>query len=269
MTGGGKSGGGKGSDKSGGKGGVTTPGGHSSGKKAGARRDVRLAQDVKTAHKRSLSSTLWLQRQLNDPYVMRAKQEGWRSRAAFKLIEVDSKYRLLKPGQTVIDLGCAPGGWCQYAARKVHASGRRGVVVGIDLLPVDPIPDVTLAVMDFAAEEAPAQLLALVAAAGGEGKVDAVLSDMAANTTGHRQTDHLKIIGLAEMAIAFAREVLKPGGYFITKLFQGGETGELVTLLKRDFAQVRHVKPEASRADSAELYVLATGFRGRDGQVVE
>ncbi len=244
--------------------GKPTPGGHSSGRKSsGLRRDLRLTEDVKTAHKRSLSSTLWLRRQLNDPYVQRAKQEGWRSRAAFKLIEIDEKYRLLKPGQTIVDLGCAPGGWCQYAARRTGAEkGGKGMVIGIDLLPVDPIPGVTLAEMDFADHDAPDRLRAMLGAAPGERAVDGVLSDMAANTTGHRKTDHLKIIGLAEMAIEFAREVLKPGGFFLTKLFQGGETGEMIKALKQDYAEVRHVKPGASRADSAELYVLATGFRG-------
>jgi 23S rRNA (uridine2552-2'-O)-methyltransferase len=218
---------------------------------------------VKTAHKRSLSSTIWLRRQLNDPYVQKAKAEGWRSRAAFKLIEIDQKHRLLKPAQTIVDLGCAPGGWCQYAAKRVGTDkGGKGAVVGIDLLPVEAIPGVALAEMDFADQDAPDRLRGMLGAGRGERIVDGVLSDMAANTTGHRKTDHLKIIGLAEMAVDFAREVLKPGGFFLTKLFQGGETGELVKTLKQDFAEVRHVKPGASRADSAELYVLATGFRG-------
>jgi 23S rRNA (uridine2552-2'-O)-methyltransferase len=240
-----------------------TPGGHSSGRKGkGGRKDARLSEDVKTAHKRSLSSTIWLRRQLNDPYVQRAKEEGWRSRAAFKLIEIDQKHRLLKPGQTILDLGCAPGGWCQHAAKRTSAVDGEGIVIGIDLLPVEPIPGVVLAEMDFAEPDAPERLRALLAASGGGHKVDGVLSDMAANTTGHRQTDHLKIIGLAEMAIEFAREMLKPGGFFLTKLFQGGETGEMIKALKKDFAEVRHVKPGASRADSAEVYVLAKGFRG-------
>jgi 23S rRNA (uridine2552-2'-O)-methyltransferase len=244
------------------KGGGRTPGGHSSGRKTGGGRDKRFAENVKTAHKRSLSSTLWLQRQLNDPYVMRAKEEGWRSRAAYKLIEIDEKHRLLKPGQTIVDLGCAPGGWTQYATKRVKAGGRPGIVIGIDILPVDAIPEATVAELDFTAEDAPERLREMIRGAGGEGGVDGVLSDLAANTTGHRQTDHLKIIGLAELALAFAQEVLRPGGYFLAKLFQGGETGALVQQMKRDFAMVRHVKPEASRADSAELYVLATGFRG-------
>jgi 23S rRNA (uridine2552-2'-O)-methyltransferase len=241
-----------------------TPGGHSSGKKAGsgAAKDPRFAERVKTAHKRSHSSILWLQRQLNDPYVKKAKEEGWRSRAAYKLIEIDEKHRLLKPGQVIVDLGAAPGGWCQYAAKKTgSAMGGSGRVVGIDLLPVEPIPGVTLAEMDFTDAAAPDQLREMLGLAAGERAVDGVLSDMAANTTGHRKTDHLRIIGLTEMAIEFALEVLKPGGFFVTKLFQGGETAHMITQLKQHFATVKHVKPQASRADSAELYLLATGFR--------
>jgi len=249
--------------KTGGKPPTHTPGGHSSGRKSGAAaKDPRFAERVKTARKRSLSSTLWLQRQLNDPYVHRAREDGWRSRAAFKLIEIDEKHRLLKPGQTVVDLGAAPGGWCQYAARKVGSDeGRAGRVVGIDLLPIEPIPGVILAEMDFTEADAPARLLELIGARPAERAVDAVLSDMAANTTGHRKTDHLRIVGLTEMAVEFAIDVLKPGGFFLTKLFQGGETAALITTLKQHFASVKHVKPQASRADSAELYVLATGFR--------
>ncbi len=219
-----------------------------------------LKTRVKTARKRTLSSTLWLQRQLNDPYVARAKREGWRSRAAFKLLEIDEKHHLLQPGQRIVDLGAAPGGWSQAAAKKVRsAEGKgqgKGKVVGIDLLDVEPIAGVDFAVQDFLAPEAPERLKAML---GGE--ADGVISDMAANTTGHKKTDHLRIIHLAELAAAFAGEVLKPGGFFLCKLFQGGETGELVTQLKRDYALVRHIKPGASRADSAELYVLATGFR--------
>ncbi|MFM9974290.1 MAG: RlmE family RNA methyltransferase, partial [Beijerinckiaceae bacterium] len=188
------------SDKTGGKPPVQsssaprTPGGHSSGKKAaptGKAKDPRFAQRVKTAYKRSHSSILWLQRQLNDPYVVRAKEEGWRSRAAFKLIEIDDKYKLIKPGQTIVDLGCAPGGWAQYAAQKVgSAQGKGGCVVGIDLLPVEPIPGVTLAEMDFTEQSAPERLMQILVDAGGTRLVDGVLSDMAANTTGHRKTDH-------------------------------------------------------------------------------
>jgi 23S rRNA (uridine2552-2'-O)-methyltransferase len=241
-----------------------TPGGHSSGKKVSAKpKDPRFAERVHTAHKRSLSSIIWLQRQLNDPYVMRAKEEGWRSRAAFKLIEIDEKHRMLKHGQIIVDLGAAPGGWSQYAAKKVGSvSGKGGKVIGIDLLPVEPIAGVTLAEMDFTDEDAPARLLAMLGAEPGGRMVDGVLSDMAANTTGHRKTDHLRIVGLTEMAVEFAIEVLKPGGFFVTKLFQGGETAAMITRLKQHFAIVKHVKPQSSRADSAELYVLATGFKG-------
>jgi 23S rRNA (uridine2552-2'-O)-methyltransferase len=216
-----------------------------------------LKQRVKSANKRSLSSKIWLERQLNDPYVARAKREGYRSRAAFKLLEIDEKYNLLKPGQRVVDLGAAPGGWAQIAARKVGAKGR---VVGIDLLPIDPMPGVDFIELDFLDESAPGQLMELLG-----GPADVVMSDMAANTTGHKKTDHLRIMGLAEAAIYFAREVLAPGGSFIAKVFQGGTEGQLLADLKRDFAVVRHVKPAASRAGSAELYVMATGFRGTAG----
>jgi len=223
-------------------------------KKPGGAREGSLKVRVKTSRKRTISSTLWLQRQLNDPYVMRAKKEGLRSRAAYKLIEMDERYHLLKTGQKILDLGAAPGGWSQYAIKKVGPKGR---VIGIDLLDIDPIPDVEFTVMDFLEEDAPDRLKVMLG-----GLADGVMSDMAANTTGHKKTDHLKIIGLAELAIHFATEVLAPGGFFVAKVFQGGTEGELLTLLKRDFKTVRHVKPEASRAGSAELYVLATGFRG-------
>ena len=219
-----------------------------------------LKTRVKTARKRTLSSTLWLQRQLNDPYVARARREGWRSRAAFKLLEIDEKYRLLQPGQRIVDLGAAPGGWAQAAAKKLRSGGKTGRVAAIDLLDIEPIPGVDFVQMDFLAEDAPEKLKKML---GGE--ADGVLSDMAANTTGHKKTDHLRIVHLAELAADFAGEVLKPGGYFLCKLFQGGETSELVTRLKRDYAVVRHIKPGASRADSAELYVLATGFRAMRG----
>ncbi len=215
-----------------------------------------LKTRVKTARKRTLSSTLWLQRQLNDPYVARAKREGWRSRAAFKLLEIDEKHHLLQPGQRIIDLGAAPGGWSQAAAKKVKSAHGNGKVVGIDLLDIEPIAGVDFAVQDFLAPEAPERLKAML---GGE--ADGVISDMAANTTGHKATDHLRIVDLAELAAEFAGEVLKPGGFFLCKLFQGGETGKLVAQLKRDYALVRHIKPSASRAGSAELYVLAMGFR--------
>jgi 23S rRNA (uridine2552-2'-O)-methyltransferase len=214
-----------------------------------------LKQRVKTANKRSLSSQKWLERQLNDPYVARAKREGYRSRAAFKLLEIDEKYKILKPGQKVVDLGAAPGGWSQIAAKVV---GPKGKVVGIDLLPIDPMAGVEFIQLDFLDESAPGKLVEMLG-----GPADVVMSDMAANTTGHKKTDHLRIIGLAEAAIYFAREILAPGGAFVAKVFQGGTENQLLADLKRDFAVVRHVKPAASRADSAELYVLATGFRGR------
>ncbi len=217
-----------------------------------------LKQRVKTANKRSLSSQKWLERQLNDPYVARAKREGYRSRAAFKLIEMDEKYHILKAGQRIVDLGAAPGGWSQIAAKKV---GPKGKVIGIDLLPIDPMPGVEFIQLDFLDESAPGKLIDLLG-----GPADVVMSDMAANTTGHKKTDHLRIIGLAEAAIEFAREILAPGGAFVAKVFQGGTESQLLNDLKRDFAVVRHVKPAASRADSAELYVLATGFRGAAGQ---
>lgn len=213
---------------------------------------------VKTAKKRTPSSARWLERQLNDPYVTRAKREGYRSRAAYKLIEIDEKYPILKAGQRVVDLGAAPGGWSQVAAKKVGSVGGRGRVVGIDLLPVEPLAGVDFIEMDFLDDEAPARLMELLG-----GPADVVLSDMAANATGHRKTDHLRIMLLAETAAEFARQVLAPGGAFLAKVFQGGSEGTLLNDLKRDFAVVRHVKPAASRADSVELYVLATGFRGR------
>ncbi|WP_201860256.1 RlmE family RNA methyltransferase [Microvirga soli] len=224
----------------------------SSGSGSGVR---NLKQRVKTANKRSLSSQKWLERQLNDPYVARAKREGYRSRAAYKLLEIDEKYRILKPGQRVVDLGAAPGGWSQIAAKVVGAKGK---VVGIDLLPIDPMPGVEFIELDFLDESAPGRLIDMLG-----GPADVVMSDMAANTTGHKKTDHLRIIGLAEAAIYFAREILAPGGAFVAKVFQGGTENQLLADLKRDFAVVRHVKPAASRTDSAELYVMATGFRGR------
>ncbi|MFY9991804.1 MAG: RlmE family RNA methyltransferase [Rhodoplanes sp.] len=211
---------------------------------------------VKSGGGRTAAQKRWLERQLNDPYVSRAKREGWRSRAAYKLIEIDDKYRLLRPGARVVDLGAAPGGWSQVAAKRVGAAEGRGTVIAIDLLDMPPIPGVDVLKLDFLDPEAPGRLKAML---GGE--ADLVLSDMAANATGHRQTDHLRIMGLAEAAAAFAREVLKPGGGFLCKVLRGGTEATLLAALKRDFAQVRHVKPAASRSDSAELYLLATGFR--------
>ena len=237
---------------SGAKGGAGGGGAGSSGHEGGRSLKVR----VKTGARRSMSSKLWLERQLNDPYVAAARREGWRSRAVYKFIELDERFNLLKPGQKIVDLGAAPGGWSQYAAKKVQSDTGKGKVVGIDLLDIEPIAGVQFTVMDFLAEDAPERLKAML---GGE--ADGVMSDMAANTTGHKKTDHLRIVHLAEIAIEFACEVLAPGGFFVAKVFQGGAEGELLTTLKRDFATVRHVKPKASRADSAELYVLATGYR--------
>ena len=215
-------------------------------------------QKVRKGGNKTPSQRAWLERQLTDPYVARAKRDGYRSRAAYKLIEMDDKYHLLKPGGRVVDLGAAPGGWAQVAAARVGRDKGRGRVVGIDLLPIDPLPGVDLLTLDFMAPEAPDRLRELLS-----GEADLVMSDMAANATGHRKTDHLRIMGLAEAAAEFAREVLAPGGAFLAKVLQGGTEGTLLADLKRDFAVVRHVKPAASRPDSAELYVLATGFRGR------
>lgn len=226
------------------------------GSTGGVRGDLK--QRVKTGRGRTLSQKRWLERQLNDPYVARAKREGYRSRAAYKLIEIDERYGLLKHGQRVIDLGAAPGGWSQVAARAVGGSGR---VVGIDLLEVEPMAGVAFITGDFLDDGAPAALTALLG-----GPADLVLSDMAANATGHKKTDHLRIIGLAEVAAEFARAVLGPGGAYLAKVLQGGTESALLADLKRDFTTVRHVKPAASRSDSSELYVLATGYRGSAGQ---
>ncbi|MFD2180544.1 RlmE family RNA methyltransferase [Rhodoplanes azumiensis] len=219
-------------------------------------RNRPLKVQVKKKKGRTLAQKLWLDRQLNDPYVARAKREGFRSRAAYKLIELDDRFKLFRPGGRVVDLGAAPGGWSQVAAKRVGAESRKGRVVGIDILDMPPIVGVDLLHLDFLAESAPAKLKALLG-----GPADVVLSDMAANATGHRQTDHLKIMALAEAAAMFAREVLSPGGSFLCKVLRGGTEGDLLADLKRDFAKVKHVKPAASRADSAELYVLAMGFR--------
>jgi 23S rRNA (uridine2552-2'-O)-methyltransferase len=219
----------------------------------------RLKVRVKTGKGRSVSSKMWLERQLNDPYVSEARKRGYRSRAAFKLIEIDDRYRFLKPGGIVVDLGAAPGGWTQIAVKRVKADEGRGRVVAIDMHGMDPVGSATILHKDFLDDDAPE---ALIAALGGD-KADAVLSDMAAHATGHRQTDHIKIMALAEAALDFARQVLRPGGAFLAKVLRGGTEGELLKSLKQDFANVRHVKPAASRDDSAELYVLATGFRPR------
>jgi 23S rRNA (uridine2552-2'-O)-methyltransferase len=220
----------------------------------------RLHVQVKTGGKRKLSSKLWLERQLNDPYVAQAKRDGYRSRAAYKLTEMDDKHRFLKTGMTVVDLGAAPGGWSQVAAKRVNALAGKGKVVAIDLLEMPEIPGVTFAQLDFLNEDAPEKLIAMMG-----GRADVVLSDMAANTTGHRKTDQLRIVGLVETAAAFAAEVLNPGGTFVAKVFQSGADADLLAQLKRDFANVRHVKPAASRQDSSERYVLASGFRGQAG----
>jgi 23S rRNA (uridine2552-2'-O)-methyltransferase len=225
---------------------VTTPG-----------RGRDLKTRVKTGKNRSLSSKLWLERQLNDPYVASARREGFRSRAAYKLIEIDDKQRLLRPGMRVVDLGAAPGGWSQAAAKRIGAAEGRGHVAAIDLIDMPAIPGVDFVRLDFLDDAAPDQLKAMLG-----GQADIVLSDMAANATGHRKTDHLRIMALAEAAADFTREVLAPGGAFLCKVLQGGTETALLAKLKRDFTSVKHVKPAASRADSAELYLLATGFRG-------
>jgi 23S rRNA (uridine2552-2'-O)-methyltransferase len=217
----------------------------------------RMHVTVRTGGKRKQSSKLWLERQLNDPYVAKARREGYRSRAAFKLIEIDDKYRLLRPGLTVVDLGAAPGGWSQIAAGRVGAAEGKGKVVAIDLLEMGEIPGVQFAQLDFHADDAPKRLRAMLG-----GRADVVLSDMAANTTGHRKTDQLRIVGLVEIAAAFASEILNPGGAFLAKVFQSGADADLLAQLKREFASVRHVKPASSRQDSSERYVLATRFRG-------
>jgi 23S rRNA (uridine2552-2'-O)-methyltransferase len=218
----------------------------------------RLHVTVKTGGKRKLSSKLWLERQLNDPYVAQAKREGLRSRAAFKLAEIDDKYRFLKPGITVVDLGAAPGGWSQIAAKRIAAANGKGKVIAIDLLEMPELAGVSFARLDFLDDAAPAKLLAMIG-----GGADVVLSDMAPNTTGHRKTDQLRILGLVEGAASFAAEVLNPGGTFVAKVFQSGADASLMTELKRNFASVKHVKPASSRQDSSERYVLAMGFRGK------
>lgn len=221
---------------------------------------VRMKHEkVKTARGRKYSSKLWLERQLNDPYVVEAKRKGYRSRAAFKLIQLDEKFHFLKSGARIVDLGAAPGGWCQVAADIVlkGKNGSKGKVIGIDLLEMEPIPDVTLFQKDFTEDDAPDMLKE---ALGGE--ADVVMSDMAAWATGHKATDHLRIVGLTEVALEFAREVLTPGGVFIAKVLQGGTENELLTAMKKHFKTVKHAKPAASRSDSAEMYVVAIGFKG-------
>lgn len=210
---------------------------------------------VKTAKKRTASSTRWLQRQLNDPYVQQAKAEGYRSRAAYKLIELDERFGLLSGVKRVVDLGIAPGGWSQVVRKRIPRAG----VVGIDLLETEPMEGVTILQMDFMADEAPERLTAAL-----DGPPDLVLSDMAANTVGHKQTDHLRTMGLVEAAAHFATEVLEPGGAFVAKVLAGGTDADLLALLKRHFKTVKHAKPPASRKGSSEWYVIAQGFKGRD-----
>jgi 23S rRNA (uridine2552-2'-O)-methyltransferase len=218
----------------------------------------QLKVRVKTAKRRKASSTAWLARQLNDPYVARAKAEGYRARSAYKLIEIDDRYHLLKPGDRVVDLGAAPGGWSEVAADRVRSTPEDPRVVAVDYLEIAPLPGVVVLRKDFLDEDAPD---AIRAGLGGH-QADVVLSDMAAPTTGHRQTDHMRTTALGEAAADFARSVLRPGGHFVTKVFQGGAGSDLLTVLKRDFASVHHVKPPASRAGSVELYLVAKGFRG-------
>jgi 23S rRNA (uridine2552-2'-O)-methyltransferase len=227
-------------------------------KTGGPGRRTELKVRVKTSKGRKIGSTLWLQRQLNDPYVAKARAEGYRSRAAYKIQQLDERYKLFHKGQRIVDLGAAPGGWSQVAAPIVGSTEEKPLIVGIDYLEMAPIPGVILLQKDFNDEDAPA---ALIEALGGH-KVDIVMSDMAAPTTGHRATDHIRIIALVELAADFAVRVLAPGGTFIAKVFQGGTEHELLGVLKRHFATTIHAKPKASRADSAETYLLARGFKG-------
>lgn len=212
-----------------------------------------LSVFVKTAKSRSPASARWLARQLNDPYVTAARKQGWRSRAAFKLLELDDKFQLIRKGARVLDLGAAPGGWTQVAVKRGAAS-----VLALDLLPIDPIHGAILMQGDFTDPNLPAQLTAML----GDG-ADMVLSDMAPNTTGHAATDHIRIVALAELALDFAMQVLRPGGSFVAKVFQGGSEKQILDVMKRNFTSVRHAKPPASRKDSSELYVVAQGFRGQ------
>ena len=234
-----------------------------SGPKSSGRGQRELRVRVKTAKGRKLSSTLWLERQLNDPYVIRAKKEGFRGRAAFKILELDDKFEFLKPGVRVVDLGCAPGGWCQVAVPRINALGENlkkpiGKIIGVDLQVVEPIPGAEIYQLDFLAEGAEAQVKDWLG-----GKADVVLSDMAAASSGHRGTDHLRIIALCEAAAEFAFDVLEEGGCFVAKVLAGGAEVQLQATLKRNFRKVANVKPAASRADSSEKFVVAQGYRGR------
>ena len=223
-------------------------------------RDLRVK--VKTARGRKLSSTLWLERQLNDPYVKRAQADGYRGRAAYKILELDDKFRFLVPGARVVDLGCAPGGWCQVAVQRINALGTRqgkkvGTILGVDLQEVESIPGAEIHVLDFMEDDADAKVKAWL-----NGPADVVMSDMAAASSGHKQTDHLRIIALCEAAAYFAFDVLTPGGTFVAKVLAGGAEGELQALLKQKFTKVINMKPPASRSSSSEKFVMATGFRG-------
>ena len=231
-------------------------------KKSSGRGQRDLKVKVKTARGRKLSSTRWLQRQLNDPYVKRARADGYRGRAAYKILELDDKYRFLVPGARVVDLGCAPGGWCQVAVKRVNALGQKtdkavGRVLGIDLQEVEPIAGAEIHQLDFMADDADQQVKERLG-----GKADVVMSDMAAASSGHKQTDHLRIIALCEAAAYFAFDALDEGGTFVAKVLAGGAEGELQKLLKQRFAKVANIKPPASRSDSSEKFVVATGFRG-------
>lgn len=221
-------------------------------------RGIQQKVKVKTAKRRKKSSTRWLERQLNDPYVVEARAQGLRSRAAFKIIQLDEKLKLLKPGMRVVDLGAAPGGWTQVIVDRVKPEKTGAVVVAIDYLDMDELPGAIVLKKDFTEDDAPDVLKKALG-----GNADLVVSDMAAPTTGHKQTDHIRIIMLSELAYDFARDVLEVGGGFLTKVFQGGATNELLDLLKQEFTTVKHVKPEASRSDSAEIYVVALGFKGK------
>lgn len=236
---------------------VKKPGENTSGR---GQRDLKVK--VKSARGRRMSSTLWLQRQLNDPYVKRAQADGYRGRAAYKILELDDKFRFLVPGARVVDLGCAPGGWCQVATKRVNAIGdragkRQGTILGIDLQQVDPIAGCELHVLDFLEDGADDKVKGLLG-----GQADVVMSDMAASSSGHKQTDHLRIMALCEAAAYFAFDVLDEGGTFVAKVLAGGAEGDLQKLLKQQFIKVHNVKPPASRSDSSEKFVVATGFRG-------
>ncbi|MGF1624972.1 MAG: RlmE family RNA methyltransferase [Alphaproteobacteria bacterium] len=220
------------------------------------RRDLSVR--VKTARGRKISSTRWLQRQLNDPYVAEARRRGYRSRAAFKLIELDDRFQVLKPGARVLDLGAAPGGWSQVAVERVGPSGR---VVAVDIRPMEPLPDVAFIEADITEAETDALVREALGGAAG-GKADVVLSDMASSATGHAATDHLRTMALVEAALDCARGLLAPGGAFVAKVLQGGTQAALLAAMKRDFERVKHAKPPASRTDSSEMYVVATGYRG-------